>query len=246
MEIFLFLVGYFVQFAASCILLYKIWKHKSIYGLSIDTQACYMLAAVARCVWSMETRLVETKFAYLELILSTAVAVGLSFMCFQFQHTAPKQSTPFLRVYATAPAALVLAFFFHPGDDWFTMQILVSYTMFQEGMGLLPQLWLMRKMHEVEPLTSHYVGLIVATRLEETASASVFACSRTLTFSLQLNQALSAFRLHDLSECASGVRCIFWVSIFCSFSLQMFSTPCCQLITCICGAGTEIAIAPSA
>ena len=58
MEIFLFLVGrwlkksktvsdrgllecyqgYFVQFAASCILLYKIWKHKSIYGLSIDTQ----------------------------------------------------------------------------------------------------------------------------------------------------------------------------------------------------------------
>eukprot|EP00913_Durusdinium_trenchii_P028961 g27155.t1 len=123
-----------------------------------------MLAAVARCVWSMETRLVETKFAYLELILSTAVAVGLSFMCFQFQHTAPKQSTPFLRVYATAPAALVLAFFFHPGDDWFTMQILVSYTMFQEGMGLLPQLWLMRKMHEVEPLTSHYVGLIVVAR----------------------------------------------------------------------------------
>ncbi|CAK9009974.1 ER lumen protein-retaining receptor 1 (KDEL endoplasmic reticulum protein retention receptor 1) (KDEL receptor 1) [Durusdinium trenchii] len=214
MEIFLFLVGYFVQFAASCILLYKIWKHKSIYGLSIDTQACYMLAAVARCVWSMETRLVETKFAYLELILSTAVAVGLSFMCFQFQHTAPKQSTPFLRVYATAPAALVLAFFFHPGDDWFTMQILVSYTMFQEGMGLLPQLWLMRKMHEVEPLTSHY--------------------------------AMALSWLHDLSECASGVRCIFWVSIFCSFSLQMFSTPCCQLITCICGAGTEIAIAPSA
>lgn len=164
MEIFLFLVGYFVQFAASCILLYKIWKHKSIYGLSIDTQASYMLAVIARCVWSMETRLVETKFAYLELILSTAVAAGLSFMCYQFQHTAPKQSTPFLRVYATGPVALFLAFFFHPGDDWFTMQILVSYTMFQEAMGLLPQLWLMRKMHEVEPLTSHYVGLIVVAR----------------------------------------------------------------------------------
>ncbi|CAE7413101.1 kdelr1 [Symbiodinium microadriaticum] len=158
MEIFLFLVGYFVQFAASCILLYKIWKHKSIYGLSIDTQASYMLAVVARCIWSMETRLVETKFAYLELSLSTAVAVALSFMCYQLQHTAPKQSTPFLRAYATAPASLVLAFFFHPGDEWLTMQILVSYTMFQEAFGLLPQLWLMRKMHEVEPLTSHYAG----------------------------------------------------------------------------------------
>lgn len=59
MEIFLFLVGrslarfascrpclgYFVQFGASCILLYKIWKHKSIYGLSIDTQARLALKA---------------------------------------------------------------------------------------------------------------------------------------------------------------------------------------------------------
>merc|ERR1712151_200851 len=60
--------------------------------------------------------------------------------------------------------ALVLAFFFNPGDQWLSMQILVSYTMFQEAMGLLPQLYLMRKMHEVEPLTSHYVGLIVVAR----------------------------------------------------------------------------------
>lgn len=164
MEIFLFLVGYFVQFGASCLLLFKIWKQKSIYGLSIDTQASYLLAVIARCVWSMETRLVETKFAYMELAFSTAVACALCFMCWQLMHSEGKAAPPLLRVYATAPAALVLAFFFHPGDDWFTMQILVSYTMFQEAMGLLPQLWLMRKMHEVEPLTSHYVGLIVVAR----------------------------------------------------------------------------------
>merc|ERR1712151_357196 len=60
--------------------------------------------------------------------------------------------------------ALVLAFFFNPGDQWLSMQILVSYTMFQEAMGLLPQLYLFRKMHEVEPLTSHYVGPIVIAR----------------------------------------------------------------------------------
>lgn len=164
MEIFLFLVGYLVHFAASCLLMYKIWKHKSIYGLSVDTQAAYFLAVVARCVWSLETRLVETKFAYVELFLSTLAAGGLSFLCYQFYHTATKHSTPVLRVYATAPAALVLAFFFHPGDDWWSLQILVSYTMFQEAMGLLPQLYLMRKMHEVEPMTSHYVGLIVVAR----------------------------------------------------------------------------------
>mmetsp|Transcript_129472 Transcript_129472/g.360656 ORF Transcript_129472/g.360656 Transcript_129472/m.360656 type:complete len:219 (-) Transcript_129472:181-837(-) len=164
MEVFLFLVGYFVHLAASCLLMYKIYKHKSIYGLSVDTQASYLLAVVARCVWSLETRLVETKFAYLELMMSTVAACGLCFLCYQLYHTTSKHSTPFLRVYATAPACLVLAFFFHPGDDWISLQILVSYTMFQEAMGLLPQLWLMRKMHDVEALTSHYVGLIVVAR----------------------------------------------------------------------------------
>jgi len=45
------------------------------------------------------------------------------------------------------------------------MQFLVAFTMYMEAMSLLPQLWLMRKMHEVEPLTSHYVGLLVIARI---------------------------------------------------------------------------------
>jgi len=164
MEIFLFILGYYVHLLASGLLLYKIYKHKSIYGLSVDTQACYLLAAFARCIWVMETRLVETTFAYLELMLSTIAAIGLAFLCYQFYHTTTKHSVYFLRVYITAPTAMVLAFLFHPGDDWFSMQILVAFTMYMEAFGLLPQLWLMRKMHDVEPLTSHYVGLIVVAR----------------------------------------------------------------------------------
>eukprot|EP00401_Gymnodinium_catenatum_P044063 CAMPEP_0117616060 /NCGR_PEP_ID=MMETSP0784-20121206/84853_1 /TAXON_ID=39447 /ORGANISM="" /LENGTH=213 /DNA_ID=CAMNT_0005419801 /DNA_START=97 /DNA_END=738 /DNA_ORIENTATION=- len=164
MEILLFILGYYVQAAASCMLFYKIWKHKSIYGLSVDTQAAYLMAALSRCVWVMETRLVETKLAYLELLLSTVAACGLTFLCYYFYHTTSKHSPPLLRIYATAPASLVLAFFFHPGDEWFSVQILVAFTMYQEAFGLLPQLWLMRKMHEVEPLTSHYVGFVVVAR----------------------------------------------------------------------------------
>merc|ERR1719335_1045413 len=113
----------------------------------------------------METRLVETVFAYLELVLSTGVAFILCYFCYKHQHTTTKQSVSYLRIYVTAPLALLLAFFFHPGEDWITMQILVSYTMYAEAMGLLPQLWLMRNMHEVEPLTSHYVGLLVVARI---------------------------------------------------------------------------------
>lgn len=164
MEIFLFILGYYVHLAASCLLWAKIHKQKSIYGLSVDTQIAYLLAVVARCIWVMETRLVETKFAYLELILSTAAAFGLCYLCWMNYHTTSKHAYGPLRVYSTAPMALVLAFFFHPGEDWFSMQILVAYTMYQEAFGLLPQLWLMRKMHEIEPMTSHYVGMIVLAR----------------------------------------------------------------------------------
>merc|ERR1719321_1068263 len=92
----------------------------------------------------------------------------MCYFCFKYRHTTTKHaSTPF-RIWVLAPAALVLAFFFHPGepeDPWFTMQILVAFTMYMEALGLLPQLWLMRKMHEVEPLTSHYVGLLVIARI---------------------------------------------------------------------------------
>jgi len=169
MEVFLFILGYYVHLAASCLLFYKIWKQKSIYGLSVDTQGAFLLAAIVRCIWSLETRLVESAivgfFVYLELLLSTVAACGLTFLCYQLYHTTSKHSTPYLRVYATAPAALVLAFFFHPGEGWMSMQILVAFTMYQEALALLPQLWLMRKMHEVEPLTSHYVGLIVCARV---------------------------------------------------------------------------------
>jgi|EP00927_Polykrikos_kofoidii_P075371 ER lumen protein retaining receptor len=164
MEIFLFILGYYVQVAASCLLVFKIHKQRSIYGLSVDTQLCYLLSIVVRWVWVMETRLVETKLAYLELILSTVAASGLSFLCYQYNHTTSKQPNKFLRIYFTAPAALVLALIFHPGDDWISMQVLIAFTNYLEAFALLPQLDLMRKMHEIEPLTSHYVGLIVVAR----------------------------------------------------------------------------------
>lgn len=164
MEVFIFIIGYYVQLGASCLLAVKIYKHKSIYGLSVDTQIAYLIAVISRCIWVMETRLVETKFAYLELIMSTVAAIYLSFLCWVHFHSASKHAPVYLRVYVTAPCALLCAFLFHPGDEWMSMQILVSFTMFIEAAGLLPQLWLFRNMHEVEPMTSHYVGLLVCAR----------------------------------------------------------------------------------
>jgi len=164
MDIFLFVLGYIIQCCAACLLMFKIWKSRSIYGLSVDTQICFMVANIVRCVWTLDTRLVETNFAYLELISSCLASVGCCYMCYTYYHTTTMHALSYLKWYVLSAVALVLAFFFHPSDQWIDIQILVAFTMYIEALGLLPQLWLMRKMYDVEPLTSHYVGLLIIAR----------------------------------------------------------------------------------
>lgn len=164
MDIFLFVLGYIIQCAATVMLMMKINYTKSIYGLSVDTQICFMLANISRCVWTLETRLVETKVAYMELLASTGVSICVCFLCYKYYHTTTKHAVSYFRVYTLAPIALALAVLFHPSDDWISVQILVAFTMYLEALGLLPQLWLMRKMYDIEPITSHYVGLLIVSR----------------------------------------------------------------------------------
>lgn len=165
MEIWLFILGYCIQLAGSCMLLWKIIQKKSIYGLSSDTQICFVLSTVSRCIWSLETRLVETWLAYMEVSLSTIIALVLTYYMIHLRHTTTKTAWGPLRWYTLTPITFMLAVVFHPGGQWISSQILVSFTMYTEALALLPQLYLMRKMIEIEPLTSHYVGLLMISRI---------------------------------------------------------------------------------
>lgn len=163
-DVIFFVLGYYIHLASNCVLIYKIATTKSIYGLSIDTQICFLLSVLARCCWTLETRLVETKFSYMELIGSVLAAFTIVGLCWKYRVTSLKHQQGPFRVQYLVPAALALAFFLHPGEEVFTIQILVAFTMYVEAMGLLPQLFLMRRMHEIESLTSNYVGLLVIAR----------------------------------------------------------------------------------
>lgn len=165
MDIWLFVLGYCVQWAAALLLLYKIHTQKSIYGLSVDTQWAFALANVGRCVWTLETRLVESYFAYFELLGSTLTSFVLAYYCVKYKHTTTLHAPAHFRVPVIGAVALVLAFFFHPSDSWLSMQILVAFTMYLEALALVPQLWLMKKMHDIEPITSHYVALLIIARI---------------------------------------------------------------------------------
>jgi len=137
MDIFLFVLGYIIQMAAAFLLLFKISRARSIYGLSVDTQICFMLANVVRCIWTLDTRLVETTFAYLELLGSTIASIGCCLLCYKYYHTTTMHAINYLRFYSLAGIALVVAFFFHPSDTWIDVQILVAFTMYIEAMGIL-------------------------------------------------------------------------------------------------------------
>lgn len=167
MDIFLFLLGYKVQFAAACLLALKIYKQKTIYGLSIDTQICFLIANISRCVWTLETRLVETPVAYGELILSTLVSMIIVYFCYRHSQDVSQVVSPpeYLTTKVLIPIAGVAAFFANPGHDWFTFQILVAFTMYAEALAMIPQLVIMRKIYFIEPLTSHYVAGVVISRL---------------------------------------------------------------------------------
>lgn len=165
MDVLLFILGYYVHLAASCLLLYKIRKTSSIYGLSWDTQVAYLMATFSRCIWVLDTRLVETWFAYLELLASTVMSVILCACMWKYFHTTTKHATPALRIWVLAPVAFVLAVLFHPGDAWWSLQVAVAFTMYIEALGMVPQLWLMRHMTEIEPVTSHYVAMLIIARI---------------------------------------------------------------------------------
>lgn len=170
MDIQLFVLSYLIQLFASGILLYRILSVKSIYGLSVDTQICFLCSTICRCVWTWNTRIFDSgsifaSIAILELGASAASAVCLVHLFRKLIHTTTMRSPMPLSVYVLVPVALLLAWLINPGE-WFsfTAQGLVAFTMYVEALALVPQLYLIRKMDDVEALTSHYIGLLVIAR----------------------------------------------------------------------------------
>lgn len=170
MDIFIFVLGYIIQLIASGILVYRISSSRSIYGLSVDTQICFLFATVSRFVWTMNTRIMDTNVglaivALLEMCLSLLAAVLFVVQFRRLSHTTTMSVPIYLSWRILVPFALVFGYFVNPGD-WLSMtsQVLVSFTMYIEAFALIPQLWLIRKMDDVEALTSHYIGLLVIAR----------------------------------------------------------------------------------
>ena len=59
LQLYLFVAGYIMEHIGNGIMIYKLRKQKSMYGLSIDTQLCLLASTIARVFWMMDTQLTK-------------------------------------------------------------------------------------------------------------------------------------------------------------------------------------------
>lgn len=165
--LWLFSLGYMFQLVATAMLVLSVLKTRSIFGLSQDTQLLFLVGQLARLVWIYDTRMYKFALAQVELIVNVLLAGYACYLCRKYALTNIMTVPTYLRVGPIAAACAVLCFFFHPGDKgsyFFTIQMLVSFTIYIECAGLLPQFYLMLRRGEVEGMTKHYIMMLGASR----------------------------------------------------------------------------------
>lgn len=165
--LFMFMMGYIAQLVGNYILIMKIRKQKNIEGLSFETQVIYLIGSLVRGIWVFETRLSNTWLFWPELLASIGSSGYLVYLFYKYKDSKFVQiQNPFKFVYLLI-ASTVLSIFLHPGSKgkyYFTLQMLVAFTMYFEACGLLPQIYILRKMAEVEITLGHYVFSLAVSR----------------------------------------------------------------------------------
>ena len=76
-----FIFGYYLVHIGSCILLYKINKQKSAYGISLDSQIALLIATLSRCVWFNDTQLPSMWMAWIEITLAICLHSIIVYLC---------------------------------------------------------------------------------------------------------------------------------------------------------------------
>jgi len=169
-ELWLFTFGYLAQHIGSGILIYKIRRLGSIDGVCIDTQIIFFIASVCRFIWVFDTRLTALPLVYVELFASVAISVYIVYLCYRLKDLLYVDVSPPFKWPIVIAVCFVLALLFHPGKKnifsfQLNMQVLVAFSIYLESAGLLPQLFLLRKVGDVGGVTRHYIFSLAISRL---------------------------------------------------------------------------------
>ena len=167
-SLFWFVIGYFIAQLGNVLLLVKINKQKSVYGVSMDSQITLLIATLSRCIWFSDTKLPTMWIAICEITIAVCLHLYIVYQCYKYKDALQQEMPIFLRYFVLLAIALVLSCFFHPGkkgDYFFTQQMFVSFTMFCEALSLVSQLYHMRMSKGVDGLNAKYLAALAISRV---------------------------------------------------------------------------------
>ena len=166
--LYLFEVGYLFQHTATLFQILKMTKRRNSECISLETNILFLIGAISRIFWITNSSLSDLYITYIEILLAITT---LSYVIFLYQKNKIRNfysneiKLPlYLKLYVLIPVISILSFFFNPGDSYFTDQIFVSFGMFCESFGLLPQLYIIRKSKDSGDLSELYVVFLAIAR----------------------------------------------------------------------------------
>ena len=160
--------GYLFQHAATLFQILKMTKRKNSECISLETNILFLIGAISRILWIPRSALSDIYITYIEILLAITTSSYVIYLYQKYKnrnfYSNEIKLPPFLKLYILIPLISVLSFFFNPGDSYFTDQIFVSFGMFCESFGLLPQLYIIRKSKDSGDLSELYVVFLAIAR----------------------------------------------------------------------------------
>jgi ER lumen protein retaining receptor len=101
--------------------------------------------------------------AYIEIIIGFVSLFYILFLFHKYKgsdyYSVDYKMPPYLKLYVLLPVVIALSFFFHPGNKnnyYYTNQMFVSLGIFSEAIGLLPQLYYIRRVNDTGNVSQYY------------------------------------------------------------------------------------------
>ena len=168
-QFYFFVLGYAVEHVGNSLLIYRLYKQKNVYGVSIDAQICLLIAAMSRAVWFDDTRLSGLWFAWAEIGSAIILHLGILWMMHVYKDSLLTKKVPvYFRWYSILLAAIFLSCMLHPGNKnplyFVTKQMFVSLTMFIETLSFVAQLEHTKANEAVDGLNKGYLTCLGISR----------------------------------------------------------------------------------
>merc|ERR1712023_564117 len=147
------LAGDMSHLLAIMLLLAKIWKSKSVVGLSGKSQVLYFIVFLTRYLdlFSVYISLYDT---VMKIIYLSGSLVTCYFIYSKFKSTHNRDDDKFRMIFIIVPAAGMAALVHH---DFTVMELFWTFSVYLEAVAIMPQLQMIAETGEAEVITSHYL-----------------------------------------------------------------------------------------